>query len=252
MRGYGAIPDRLDVLDREGRTNAVSGLVGSVPIYATSRDWTPLIDEVKDQRSTNSCVGWAFASAIYLAGQASGAHVERPSATWCYDVARYVATPGVLVDAGCRPRDMIEGLSSHGIVVDSRLPFDARRIDDAPPFDCDIASADALLTGHYRVDEDVPTMFRMALDRGHFPCFALVVSQAFEDLGSTVYDEPNGAELGRHMVALVGYRPGAFRVLNSWGSTWANEGLCWISDRFVASHYVSDRYVITAAPKGIR
>lgn len=248
-RGCGAIPDKLLDAEIDGRARHVGALIGARPGYAPARDWSHLLDFVPDQGGTNRCVGWSFSTAMFLAGQAKGDPIPRPSPKWLYDIARYYDTPGVLVDVGSRPRSMALAASMHGVVAESRLESNDRNVNEAPPFDADLAGADALFTGYYKVDGNVPTLLRMALDKGHFPTFAMVVHESFQNLGrDAVYDEPDGTELGRHMVTLVGYNQGAFRLLNSWGTAWADRGFCWVTDRFVASHYVSDRYVVTAAP----
>lgn len=249
MRGCGAIPDKLIDAELDGRTRHIAGLIGAQAGYATARDWTHLLDFVPDQGATNRCVGWSFSSGMYLAGQAKGQPILRPSPKWLYDIARYYDTPGVLVDVGSRPRSMALAAAQHGVIAEARLESTESNVNEPPPFDADLAGADALFTGYYKVDGNVPTLLRMALDKGHFPTLAMVVHESFQDLGrDAVYDEPDGMELGRHMVTLVGYRASAFLLLNSWGKSWAADGLCWISDRFVASQYVSDRYVVTAAP----
>lgn len=249
-RTFGAIPDKLGEAELDGRTRHVSGLIGAQPSYATSRDWSHLLDFVPDQQATNRCVGWSFSSAMYLAGQAKSAPIKRPSAKWLYDIARYYDTPNVLVDIGSRPRSMALAATRHGVIAEEVLASTVSNVNEPPAFDCDLMGADALFTGYYKLDGNVPTLMRMALDKGHFPVFSIVVHESFSELRrGEVYDEPDGTELGRHMIAAVGYRPGAFLILNSWSKWWADDGFCWMSDRFIASHYASDRYVVTAAPR---
>lgn len=249
-KGFGAIPDRLLDAEYDARHRHVAQLVGASPsALPDDVDWSKLLDRIPDQGATSSCVGQAFSTAIYLTGQAQAAPVPRPSASWLYALARYYDTPGVLVDIGSRPRSAVLAALRYGIVAETRAPFDAARINDAPPFDVDAAAADAMFTGYYRVAGDVPLLLRMALARGHVPMLSMVVHESFQDLGAgQVYAEPEGTELGRHMVCVAGYRPGAFLVVNSWGTGWANGGCGWIADRFIASSYVQDVYVVTAAP----
>lgn len=249
-KGFGAIPDKLADADYDARHRHVAGLVGASPSGLPDVvDWTPLLDRIADQGATSSCVGQAFSTAIYLTGQAQAAPVPRPSAAWSYALARYYDTPGVLVDVGCRPRSCVLAALRYGIVAEARIPFDIARVNDAPPFDADAAAADAMFTGYYRVAGDVPLLLRMALARGHVPMLSMVVHESFQDLGAgQVYAEPDGTELGRHMVCVAGYRAGAFRIVNSWGTGWADGGCGLVADRFIASSYVQDVYVVTAAP----
>lgn len=249
-RGCGAIADRLKHVELDAQMRHVAGLIGADPTIQSARDWSAHLDFVPDQLGTNRCVGWSFSSALYLAAQLHGSPILRPSAKWLYDIGRYHDSPDVLVDVGSRPRSVCLAASRHGIVSEQSLPSTVANVDTPPPFDADIIGADALFTGYYKVEGEVPTLLRMALNKGHFPTFAMAVHESFLDLGRVaVYDEPRGAMYGRHMVTLVGYREGAFLVLNSWGRTWGAEGFCWLTDRFISSSYVSDRYVVTAAPR---
>lgn len=249
-KGFGAIPDRLEDAEHDARHRHIAGLIGrDAGVLSAAIDWTDHLDRIPDQGASSSCVGQAMSTAIYLAGQALRAPVPRPSAAWSYAVARYYDTPGVLVDVGCRPRSAVLGALRHGIVAESRVPFDPAAVNVAPPLDADVAGADALFTGYYRVAGDVPLLLRMALEKGHVPMLSMVVHESFQDLGrGATYAEPEGTELGRHMVAIAGYRPGSFCLVNSWGTGWADGGTCWIADRFIASSYVQDVYVVTAAP----
>lgn len=46
-----------------------------------------------------------------------------------------------------------------------------------------------------------------------------------------VYNGPSGNEKGRHAMVVVGYddNKGAFKVLNSWGTSWGQGGFGWIA-----------------------
>jgi C1A family cysteine protease len=249
---FGVIPCTLAEAEEDRRDRHICGLFESYSPALSEVDHSKHLDAVQDQGSTSSCVGQWFSSAIYLAGQAQGKPVPRPSVRWSYAVARYTASPGLpLDDIGSNARLMCQGAERHGIVADSRLPFAPSKINEPPPFDADVAGADALFTGYYRADEDTDQL-RIALEQGHFPGIAIEVHQDFVDWSSSdgVYDEPAGELRGYHEVTIVGYRPDAFLVLNSWGTNWGSGGFCWMSDRFLSSRYVFDRYVVTSSPIG--
>ena len=253
IRGFGHIPDTLEDVETDNRIRHVGGLVGRNVMFAPSRDWTPELDEVLDQGSTNACVAHALSNVTYLAGKAQRNPIPRISRRWSYAVGRWVDSPNVLIDDGTRPRAMMIGSQEHGLVSERRLPWDPARVNASADFtiDLDQSGQEAYLTGYYRVSGDVATLCRTAIDKGHFPMLAMVVHASFQDVDASgdVYDEPRGGELGRHMVSLVGYRPGSILLLNSWGTGWGQNGLCWVGDRFVNSHWCSDVYVVTAAPR---
>lgn len=232
------------------------GLIRERVGISSSRTWVHLVDRVLDQSSTNSCVGQSLSTAIYLRGayelaMGIGPGVARPSALWSYGVARWKDSAGALVDDGCRPRQALYGAQEHGIVSDARWPFDPADVNVAPPFDLDLAGADALLTGWYSADGDANTAdaMRAALDVGHFPIFAIdVYENFFEYHGLDVYSQPAGAWRGQHMLTAIAYRPGAIGFLNSWGADAHDGGFGWFADDFIRSHYTKQRLVVTAAP----
>lgn len=247
--GFGYVPDAPEDIERDGRLRHVSGLVGSNPAYATERDWETSLDYVPGQGGTNRCVAWSFSSAMFCAGRVGGRPIKRPSAKWLYDLARYWDTPGVLVDAGSRGRSMALAAQRHGVVSEERLPSTDANVNEPPPFDADLAGADALFTGHYKLDGDFPTLARMALDKGHFPCVAFVLHESFLGWKTTdVYDVPEGNEVGRHMMMAIGYRPGAIKYVNSWTVGWGFNGCIWISDNYHRGPHRLDGYVVTSAP----
>lgn len=227
-------------------------LVGGPMALLTEIDWSWLLDRVPDQRATNSCVGWAMSSALFLAGQAQHRPIPRPSAKGIYDLARLTdAKPDVLVDFGCRPRAAIEGVQAFGICAETHWPFDEPGINNAPPLDVFRSSIDSLVTGWSRiaVDADAPGYMRTALSQCHFPIFGLAVDEAFEQYGGGDYRPVEGsAPRGNHMLCVVGHRPGAFRVVNSWSALWGEDGLCWIAEDVFASDAVGDILVIEHAP----
>lgn len=244
---FGCIADSIEAHERDVRERPLEGLVGGVfDDVPETGDLTQYLDRVLDQGLTSSCVAHWFSSALLLAGRGQ---MPRPSIRWAYDLARYARTPGVLVDAGSVARLMCEASSRHGIVAESRFPFDASKIDEPPPFDLDIAGADALFSAYYKPSGDLSTLLRVAIAQGHCPGLALHVYDNFIGWdGAGVYEDVDGEWRGDHMITIVGYKPGAFRVLNSWSDRWGDGGFAWLSDAFVSSHYCFDHMVVTASP----
>lgn len=259
MRGTGYRPDPALLVEAELRSRHLGRLFGaSTPgPRLSSLSHEEKLDRVLDQGTTNACVGCAMGSALYLAGaMPRRTRIVRPSELAIYANARLADAPGMpLADIGCRPSSAIRMADKHGIVSSDRWPFDLALVDMAPPFDVYVAGEGAQVTGWYRIApiDDVAGLMRRALEAGHFPIFGTTVDDAFRDwAGPGVYGQfaRSGPVRGLHMVTAVGFREGAIRVLNSWGSSWGDGGLCWMADEWVNSSHVSDVLVITAAPVG--
>jgi hypothetical protein len=259
VRGTGYIPDAAHTVATDLVRRPAGRLLGAPAAVPAAVNWQSMVDRVYDQSITNSCVGWAMSSALYLAGQASGIPIARPSPLAIYAFARLVdATPdgGALHDDGCRPTSAIDAAAAFGICAIARWPFEEWRVNDAPPMDVFAAGADAVVTGQYRIPpgDDAPATMRAALAAGHFPIFGLRIDDDFYNWATAGLYMPDmrAAERGRHMLCAIGYDVGGFRVVNSWGPTWGDAGYIWIAPQAFASSAVTDILVMTHAPAGVR
>lgn len=236
--GYGCIPDAPEHVAEDEAMRPLSALVRLAPSRRAKVSYRDRLDSVCDQGATSSCVGHALSTALYLAGQAQGQPIPRPSRRWLYDIARYRRRPGVLEDTGSSGYTMASAAAENGIVAETRFPFDPALINEPPPFDLDIAGADALFTDWFRASDD-PEELALALDRGHVPIVAIPVHTNFEQWTSDEpYFELAGDFRGNHMLAVIGYDEHAthglvFEVVNSWGPTWCRGGFVRLAGHFL-------------------
>ncbi len=253
MRGLGCILDPPDVVAGELRTRHVASLIGADAAYAPVRDWRDHLDVVPDQGATETCVAWSLSSAAFLAARVVGVPIARPSVRWLYAISHWAWQPGTPISPyGRSARTMALAAAQHGFVAEARWPFDVARVTEPPPLDLDVAGADALLTGWYRVgDGDVPTQLRMALNAGHFPMLAVQVRESFDAYRGGIY-MPSGSARGWHMLVAIGYSPGTFVLLNSWGAGHGDGGFILVSDELVSGPEVAGIIVVTTAPREVR
>jgi len=251
MRGLGHIPDLDEDVAEDLRERHVGSLVGSrVGALPNAVDYSGHLDWIQDQGPSNSCVGQALSTSVYVRAALTGILVSRPSAKAIYDVARLVDSPNVLVDDGCRPRAAILGAQEYGFVAEERWPLTASNVNVPPPLDVFRAGVGAMLAAYYRVgDGGVATLLRVALSKGFIPIFAMDVDQAYLDYGGAdVYSALTGPRLGSHMQALLGYGPGYFLAANSWGSGWGAGGYVLIAPELFETRAVRDVLVPTVIP----
>lgn len=251
VRVYGHIPDEPDPKDwilEDGKLMTFRPLVAG----QGSWDYSPNLDAVQNQLG-GSCVGQSIASSAYLLGQTSGRPIKRPSALWPYSIARLLDDPGApLIDIGCRPRVAMLGCRERGLVALERWPETADTLNAVPPLDAFQAGECGTIEAFYRIadDGDVKAGICHALARGYCPIFGMPVDTRYEQIGSAIYDGPGGAFLGNHAQVIVGYSAilDAFKVLNSWGTSFGDGGFAWISASFMASR-TFDKWVIQVAPE---
>ncbi len=246
MRGRGHIADVADERDWP-----ISNLVGDVHVPAMV-DLSKHVDHVRDQGATSSCVAQAFARAVHVRAGVEGIAIPFPSALEIYALARREDLP--LVDQGSRPRAAASAMRELGVTAEARWPFDEGKVNDLPSWDVLQHSVDALVTGYYRIGGDGDErcrLVRQALAAGYPVPFALQVDQAFENYGNGILDRFSGANLGGHMTALIGYGPGWFLGINSWGTGWGDGGFFRTSDARIGEPTCTDFYALTVAPKRV-
>lgn len=251
----GYICDDADVVKRDLEERSSGRLLGSrIHQRPTAITHRHLVDQVQDQGDTGSCVGQAIASSIYLHGRFRGYPIDRPSAKGIYDIARLMKHPGDPVqDAGSSPGMAMLGIETYGIVAQYRWPLTNDNVNILPPLDVFIAGSSAKVTGWYRIPngrsrvDDVES----ALEDGHFPVFGMPVDDAYMMWKSDdTWTGMVGDSRGGHMQCVIGYRPDALLVLNSWGESWGVGGCVWIS-KSVFTSATMDAYIITSAPSSV-
>lgn len=251
MRGLGHIADDLETVVQDLREHHVGVLLGAAAgELPTIVDYSSMLERIPDQGGTNSCVGQAFATAIFLRAHLDGIPLPRPSAKAIYDVARLIETPNVLIDIGSRPRLAVEGLQDYGMVADDRWPLTESNVNTPPPLDVFRAGLGAKLAAHYRIGgADVATLLRSALARGFVPVFAMDVDDAYLAYdGSAIYAGLTALRVGSHMQAVVGYGAEYFLVANSWGPGWGQRGFARVAPDFFNTSAVRDVIVPTVIP----
>ena len=76
----------------------------------------------------------------------------------------------------------------------------------------------------------------------------LSIPQSFEEATGDVIEEPWGYTVGGHCVALVGYDipMRCVRILNSWGSTWADKSEAWLPWEYLAPAICGEAWAVRA------
>lgn len=81
--------------------------------------------------------------------------------------------------------------------------------------------------------------------------FAAMVGNVFTSWrGDGVFDLPDNGEKGGHAMVLVGYDDSkhAFRIRNSWGVTWGDQGSAWVDYDFFMNSFCEEVFVMSNSP----
>ncbi len=200
-----------------------------------------------DQGSQGSCVGWAvgYAARSYYAVSREGRSRNDP---------RDIASPAYIYGAVKAAGDCDTG--SHFVRALTFLQqTGAASIADFPYRDgqCPAPSINAnerarrfTIAGWRALDPSRLDDFKGALAKGNPVMIGATTTSAFHALkGDRVWQGEGRLQVGGHAMTVVGYdeRRQAFKLINSWGTKWGDNGFGWIGYN-AFRHHVKQAYVM--------
>lgn len=248
LRGLGWIPDTADERDWSADRLALPGVA---PPAASLAPW---VASVLDQGPTSSCVAHAVAQALRISLAVRGmASPPLPSRLALYWAAR-AASGHLHRDEGTTIRAAFAQAAKLGLANERQWPWEPRRVLERPPWDVWQASADARLTGYYRITTVGPARceaVRAAIAAGHPVVLGLRLDAAFSRLrAGETWPGPQGEIIGGHAVCAAGYDAEALAIVNSWGPDWSDRGWGRVAWDAIADPAVcADLWVPTAVPE---
>ncbi len=230
------------------------GIEMDIPASISLEDFVPT---VRSQGSHENVGGWAvgyyFASTEWamIANESNQALVD----AFAYDpfYLNNVAGAG----SGCGGEVYLTELC-HSLEVNGakRMNIDLADCDQVPSFEKKWSLLDfqetVRLTDPNRADSSNIISVKYALANYHAVVFSMHIPESFQYVAHDGLFRPSEDERNRntittpHALTIVGYDDdlfgGAFRVVNSWGTEWGDEGFCWISyedfNRFQEAAYM--------------
>jgi hypothetical protein len=233
---------------------ASTPLMGELPPAA---DLSGFFPAPGNQGNQASCVGWAVAYALKSAQEAQERN-WRPDAAdrtyspaFIYNQIKTVNTckggTSFIAALNLLRRDGVANLADFPYSENdcSRVPSAAIR-QNAKPF---------RIADWRRVNVQDETEIKNNIVAGFPVLIGMIVDQAFFNLrGDTPYTQFSGVNLGAHAVVVIGYddSKSAFKIINSWGTTWGTGGYGWISytalQQAVREGYVAQDIVVNHPP----
>ena len=205
-------------------------------------DLTPFCPEVRHQGYIFSCVGWA-------AGYGA-LSIQRAILNHCTDkqvITRNAHSALFLYNQikkedcnkGSRISDALSFLSKNGDCLARQFDFDVNDCASQPDSSVNIqakrfAIEDFLaLFGSKEVATEKVLRVKKALAKNKPVVIGMLVLRNFYELKNAQYWHPNlgnTAPAGGHALVVVGYddRKEAFRLMNSWGKNWGDNGFIWV------------------------
>ena len=208
---------------------AATPLLGIIPNEIDLSSKFPIPGDQGDQ---GSCVGWAVAYALK-------SYHEETERQWGLDTNKHLFSPSFIYNqiklSDCRGGstyiDALNLLRRDGVAVLSDFPYTSNDCSKQP------SNADRQKARHFavadwrRVNVQDEVEIKTQLASGFPVLIGMIVDDVFKKLGPGTYEKFTGPNLGGHAVVVVGYsdQKKAFKIINSWGTGWGDNGYGWLS-----------------------
>lgn len=173
-----------------------------------------------------SCVGWA---AAYL--KSFNQNLETGTTDYFFSpsfIYNQIKLGGC--EDGSYTVDALSLLVSRGNVLEKAFPYDpnnctllptSKQINDASTYTS---------LSYFRIDLDIENLKRHLANS--FPIIiSITVDNSFQTYSGGIFSKWNNIKPGGHAMVIVGYdeTKKAFKLINSWGTWWGENGFCWLS-----------------------
>lgn len=194
---------------------------------------------VKNQGKWGTCVGQACASVKELQ-EARNYPSREPELSPLFVYAECKKVDGIPNQEGTYPRVAMKVLKDIGICKEKLMPYG--KMNNPLPLNTVEAMQDAknYRIGAYARIQTIPELKQAIFQQGPVLA-ALMVMESIANVGSDGFvpapgDVRNDRFLGGHAMCVVGWDDnlsngkhiGYFRVRNSWGTDWGDNGYCWV------------------------
>lgn len=229
--GHGWKPDEASYVENTERMGTVSPRLAAEDMPRDANVLGKHCD-VRDQRSTSSCVGFADTGAVHARLTLLGYSPPRFSALGLYAVARMLERVGrvrkdPLDDVGSYPFLALTAMRAFGILVENEHSFSEERVNHEIDFDDFQKASQFRLSGYRRIDVSRRLQCMRHLLAGKPIPLGMQVGAEFQQYRKG--RGPVGVETGNtggHMTYLVGYREHGeiFIGCNSWSRDFGDNG----------------------------
>jgi hypothetical protein len=212
--------------------------------------------DVRDQKFSSACVGFAVAGAARARLRLLGYDVGRFSPLAVYAEARQLEGAG-MADVGCFPSMAMRAIKKFGVVDEDVWPFDdhyERVIEQEVPFDVFAAGSQFCVSSFSRIADQGQARVNACIDAlisGHPVLLGMQVGKQFESYqaGGPPVGVETGEDTGGHMTFLVGYESDGevFIGCNSWSKSYGDNGLYRITRDKLAHESTTDLYDFSIA-----
>lgn len=206
------------------------------------------IPAVRTQGGLGSCVAWGagycMATAMVSLTGNSLPSSDSAIASPAHLYAKLLAKRNFNCSSGTYVKDALDILVMEGVLSLADRPYSDKACTSPS------GSGPFSVPSYFKIEPSNINEIRIACARQAIMPFGMTVYRDFENIPHTsdfIYSHAagdNSCPQGGHCMAIVGYddSKNAFKIMNSWSTTWGNQGFSWISyDTFL--RLVSEVYV---------
>ncbi|MEO0083650.1 MAG: C1 family peptidase [candidate division WOR-3 bacterium] len=228
----------------------------------TSVDLSSEMPPVGNQGNQGSCVAWAV-------GYYHKTHTEYKEHNWNVSLLENQFSPAFIynlinggADLGAYFVDAVKVITDNGVANMVLSPYNQYNYTSWPSETAFVAAIPFRGQTGYYIDcsnNNGIALIKARLNAGYTVVLGIDVYANFDNINNfdTVYCSVDryGENRGGHAITIVGYNDnrvnhdttGAFKIVNSWGTFWGNQGYAWISYKAIKDPYLSHRqaYYIT-------
>ncbi len=241
----------------------VPGTEPSVPVEPASPqipdeqeiflDLSPDFNGVRSQGALGACTAFAATSTFeYILSS-----TNELSPLYQYYKTREIEGT-ILKDNGASSMNsVVTSLLANGVCFETKWPYNMRKFADAPSEEAYYDAVQKKIAQVHRITKKDPDQWVYALANKHPLIIAI---QCPNDLGASIlYHNTNPKTSGGHAMIIVGYHSHypitdksgktngikAFKVRNSWGQDWCENGYVWITAETLTKILMYDPIIIT-------
>ncbi|WP_026487655.1 stalk domain-containing protein [Caldanaerobius polysaccharolyticus] len=226
---YGLLPSPPD--PRDFRYKVFAGAQPLPPAFSRKDEMPP----VRDQGPYGTCVGFAtWAIKEWQERQQNDTPQSGLSPRFIYQMAKQLdGVPGV---PGTYPRVALKVVQDYGDCPEQVFPYNELKADrNLPkPDPCIIEAAKPYKVSAYARLYSLEEVKRAIVEQGPV-LLAVIVTDSFVKAKDFI-PQPSNDVYGGHAIVACGYDDnvklgpytGGVLMMNSWGTSWAQKGFCWI------------------------
>lgn len=242
-RVYNVKADPIDLRDHIFKAS----LIAQPSQLPAEVDLRPQMSPIVDQGELGSCTANAIVCGLreFLELKA-GNPLTHLSRLYLYWHERFVEND-INEDGGAIIRDGMNVLATLGACPETDFPYDVTKFTEQPSEQAEKDAAAFKISSYHRI-YDLNSL-KVCLSEGYPAVIGMSVYASFESddvAAHGIVPLPQFGEqsLGGHAMCVVGYkyigREEYLIVRNSWGTSWGDQGYCYIPSSFVPRNYIND------------